>query len=107
MNKQAQKTATFLRYCVGLDVSKDTLQVCLSVIDVNGKVTIKGTTKINNKISAFDGFLTWVNKHCQVKELPMRYVMESTGVYHERSAAAADCLVFIPERFRCECDFTQ
>lgn len=86
MNKQAQKTATFLRYCVGIDVSKDTLQVCLSVIDINGKVTIKGTTKINNKISAFDSFLTWINKHCQVKDLPVRYVMESTGVYHEQIA---------------------
>lgn len=86
MHKQAQKTASFLRYCVGIDVSKDTLQVCLSVIDSEGKVTIKGTTKINNKISAFDSFLTWVNKHCQVKDLPVRYVMESTGVYHEQMA---------------------
>lgn len=86
MNKQTQKTATFLRYCIGFDVSKDSLQACLTVIDINGKVTIKGTTKIINKISAFDSFLTWVNKHCQVKELPVRYVMESTGVYHEQMA---------------------
>lgn len=86
MNKQAQKAATFLRYGVGIDVSKDTLQVCLSVIDTSGKVTIKGTSKIINKNSAFDKFLTWVNKHCQVKDLPVRYVMESTGVYHEQIA---------------------
>jgi len=86
MNKQEQKTVTFLRYCIGIDVSKDTLQVCLSVIDMNGKVTIKGSRKIINKISAFDSFLTWVNKHCQGKDLPVRYVMESTGVYHETIA---------------------
>jgi len=33
-------------------VSKDTLQVCLSVIDTDGKVTVKGSSKVNNKVTA-------------------------------------------------------
>lgn len=68
------------------DVSKDTLQVCLSVIDTNGKVTVKGSSKVNNKVAAFDSFLTWVAKHCKEEPIPIRYTMESTGVYHEQIA---------------------
>ena len=86
MNKQDQSPATLLRYCVGIDVSKDSLQVCVSVIDTNGKVTIKGSGKINNKTTAFDSFLTWVDKHCKDKNLAIRFVIESTGVYHEQLA---------------------
>jgi transposase len=86
MNKQTQNLATSLRYCVGIDVSKDTLQVCVSVIDTNGNITIKGSSKVANKTTAFDSFLTWVGKHCKDKSLPIRYVMESTGVYHEQLA---------------------
>ncbi|MBE9211100.1 IS110 family transposase [Nostoc sp. LEGE 06077] len=86
MNKQDQNSATLLRYCVGIDVSKDNLQVCVSLIDTNGKVTIKGSGKINNKTTAFESFLTWVDKHCKDKSLPVRFVMESTGVYHEQLA---------------------
>ena len=40
-------SAILLRYCVGFDISKDSVQVCLSVIDTTGKVTIKGTTNFN------------------------------------------------------------
>jgi transposase len=86
MNKQTQNSATLLRYCVGIDVSKDSLQVCISVIDTNGKITIKGSGKVVNKTTVFDSFLTWVDKHCKDKSLPIRYVMESTGVYHEQLA---------------------
>ena len=86
MNKQTQNLATSLRYCVGIDVSKDTLQVCVSVIDTNGNITIKGSSKVVNKTTVFDSFLTWVDKHCKDKNIPVRFVMESTGVYHEQLA---------------------
>ncbi|NBB23493.1 IS110 family transposase [Runella sp. CRIBMP] len=83
---QASNSAILLRYCVGIDVSKDTLQICLSVIDTHGKVTIKGSSKVNNKVTAFESLLTWVEKHCKEQRIPIRYVMESTGVYHEQIA---------------------
>lgn len=38
MTKQNQNSTALLRYCVGIDVSKDTFQVCVSVIDINGKI---------------------------------------------------------------------
>jgi len=76
---------SFLRYCVGLDVSKDTLQVCLSVIDLTGRVSVKATTKVDNKPTGFTQLLGWVGRHRKL-DLPLTYVMESTGVYHEAVA---------------------
>lgn len=75
-----------LRYCVGLDISKDSLQVCLSVIDIEGRVVVKGSTKVANNLAAFVQLEHWVSKHRKVASLPLRYVMESTGVYHEAVA---------------------
>jgi transposase len=76
---------SFLRYCVGLDISKDTLQVCLSVIDSTGRVTVKATTKVVNKPAGFSVLLNWITRHRKL-ELPLTYLMESTGVYHEAVA---------------------
>lgn len=79
MSQKTTQPTTLLRYCLGIDVSKDTLQVCLSVIDSTGKVTVKGSSKVSNKATAFAGLLTWVSKHCQDKTVPVRYLMESTA----------------------------
>lgn len=76
---------TFLRYCVGLDISKDTLQVCLSVIDASGRVTVKATTKVVNKPTGFTALRNWAVRHRKL-DLPLTYLMESTGVYHEAVA---------------------
>lgn len=91
--RQATKSFTLipflmqlLRYCVGLDISKDSLQVCLSVIDIEGRVVVKGSTKVVNKPTAFAQLEQWVEKHRKANQLPLRYVMESTGVYHEAIA---------------------
>lgn len=70
---------------MGLDISKDTLQVCLSVIDSTGRVTVKATTKFVNKPAGFSALLHWVTRHRKV-DLPLTYLMESTGVYHEAVA---------------------
>lgn len=76
---------SLLRYCVGLDISKDHLQICLSVIDTMGRVTVKGTTKLVNKPTGFTSLMAWVTRHCKL-DLPLTYLMESTGVYHEAVA---------------------
>jgi transposase len=76
---------TLLRYCVGLVVSKVHLQVCLSVVDQAGRVSIKATTKVANGPAGFQALLAWVGRHRKL-ELSLGYVMESTGVYHEALA---------------------
>lgn len=76
---------TFLRYCVGLDISKDSLQACLSVIESTGRVTVKATTKVANMPKGFTTLIDWVTRHRKL-DLPLTYLMESTGVYHEAVA---------------------
>lgn len=71
-----------LRYCVGLDVSKDILQVCLSAIDPTGRVTVKATTNVANTPAGFRSLSRWTAGH-RKQDLPLTYLMESTGVYHE------------------------
>lgn len=76
---------TFLRYCAGLDISKDSLQLCLSVIESTGRVTVKATTKVANTPKGFTILVDWVTRHRKL-DLPLTYLMESTGVYHEAIA---------------------
>lgn len=76
---------SLLRYCAGLDVSKDTLQVCLSAIDPTGRVTVKATTKVANTPTGFRSLSSWAAGH-RKQDLPLTYLMESTGVYHEAVA---------------------
>ena len=76
---------TLLRYCAGLDVGKDSLHVCLSVIDSEGRVVVKASTKVANKPTGFEVLFKWIEKHYK-QDLPIRYVMEATGVYHEQIA---------------------
>lgn len=78
--------ATLLKYAVGIDVAKDKLDVCLSVIDTEQKVTIKATRKFTNNSAGFEELVIWVDKHRADKTLRIVYGMEATGVYYENLA---------------------
>jgi transposase len=39
-----------------------------------------------NRVPAFEVLEAWCAKHCKDESLPVRYLMESTGVYHEQIA---------------------
>lgn len=71
-----------VKYSVGLDVGQKEFHVCVSVIDTAQKVTIKGSRKFDNNPSGFVGLSKWVVGHCK-ECLPIKYLMEATGVYHE------------------------
>ena len=83
---------SFLPYCVGLDISKDTLQVCLSVIDQTGRVSIKATTKVVNKPAGFSALVNWVTRHRKL-DLPLTYLMESTAAADRRGLPRSGGLV--------------
>ncbi|WP_240543869.1 hypothetical protein [Spirosoma foliorum] len=46
---------------------------------------MKATTKVANKPAGFSALMNWVARHRKL-ELPLTYLMESTGVYHEAVA---------------------
>lgn len=67
---------------LGIDVSKNTLDLCLLRDGVKGRVK---TRKLKNDLSATSAVITWLNKqHC--KPVEVHIIMEATGVYHESLA---------------------
>lgn len=65
---------------VGIDVSKDTLEVIFKS-QTEKSVTIKGGHKFDNTYQGFEQLLAWCNKREASNNVI--YVMEATGVYHE------------------------
>lgn len=65
---------------VGIDVSKDSLEVKFKEGTAKG-VKIKGSSKFDNTSGGHVDLLQWCNKREKVENVV--YVMEATGVYHE------------------------
>lgn len=74
-----------LKYTVGVDVSMKEIVCCLSVINELQDVKVKATHKFLNTKTGFVKLLSWVQQHTP-EQLPINYVMEATGVYHEQIA---------------------
>jgi transposase len=86
-----------VKYSIGIDMAKETFNVCISVIDQRQKVTIKGTSSFKNTVSGFKDFYEWSCKHAK-ENLPIFYLMEATGIYHENLAwflYCKDCSVSV------------
>jgi len=65
---------------VGIDVSKDSLEVKFKEKSTKG-IKIKGSSKFENTSTGFINLLEWCNKREKVENVV--YVLEATGVYHE------------------------
>lgn len=75
-----------LKYSVGIDVSKDDFKACLSVLNENIQVKIKASSTFSNTEKGIKLFMDWVKKHHKEADLPVYFLMETTGVYHENLA---------------------
>jgi transposase len=73
----------FLKYAVGIDVSKDSFHVCLSVIDTLQKVTIKASRSFSNQSKGFQELAHWVKNHRKEEDIPLVYLMEATGTHSQ------------------------
>jgi transposase len=74
-----------LKYSVGIDVSKKDFHCCLSIIDTEQSVKVKASHRFPNSSTGFKLFIEWI-KRVSKEELPVFFVMEATGVYHEQLA---------------------
>jgi transposase len=75
----------YLKYGIGIDMSKEKFNVCLSLIDQVQKVTVKSSSSFTNNNKGFTAFLAWVFKHTKLA-LPQVFLAEATGIYHENLA---------------------
>ena len=70
---------------VGIDVSKDTLDVVFSTMDIQQHVKIKASRKFANTSLGFKQLQKWIESK-RIGDVELRILMEATGIYYEQLA---------------------
>lgn len=73
----------WMKYGVGIDVSKDQLHACLSGMQADQRITVIAQRKFNNTLVGFEQLGQWIGKHRKQAAVELQAVLEVTGVYHE------------------------
>lgn len=76
---------TVIRQAIGIDCSKDKLDCCYGRLLDDFSQQLQVPVQFPNTGEGFKKLLTWANKN-QRTELPLVFVVEATGVYHEQMA---------------------
>lgn len=76
---------TTLKQTAGIDCGMQELVVSFGMLLSNGNFIYKLTKSFVNSIKGFKQLLQWIDE-ISSKETPVLYVMEATGVYHEKLA---------------------
>src|SRR6478609_7668263 len=77
---------SILKYSVGIDVSKSDFKANVSSIDTEQSVKVKASRTFVNSASGHAEFAQWVTKNSKDCDVPVHFLMEATGVYHEQLA---------------------
>jgi transposase len=77
--------ANIVKQAAGIDVAQDELVVSLGRMAHDTGIDIFAFKAFPNNTKGFNNLVAWVNK-LAVKGIKIRYVMEATGVYHEKLA---------------------
>ena len=75
-----------IKYSLGIDFSMKFFHVCLSVIDLEQRIKVKGSRKFGNNQQGFEELYDWLIKHYKDQSVPLHIIMEATGVYYEQCA---------------------
>ena len=70
---------------VGVDVSKDSLDAVFSTMDMQQQVKVKASRRFSNTPTGFRQLQKWVESK-QAEQVPLRVLMEATGIYYEQLA---------------------
>lgn len=73
-----------VKQCIGIDVSKDSLDCCIGSVDLSQNQTFSKSKKFSNTEEGFRELLKWITTEDEVGEV--LFVMEATGVYYENLA---------------------
>lgn len=74
-----------VKQVLGIDVAQNELVVCLGRMHDDLHLELYSHKKFANNIKGFKALLLWI-KRLTLAEIPVCYVMEATGVYHESLA---------------------
>jgi transposase len=80
------KMKKIVRQVLGIDVAQKELVVCLGrMYDGDWAIELYAHRTFPNTENGFASMVSWVKK-LTMENIPVRYVMEATGAYHERLA---------------------
>jgi transposase len=74
-----------IKQVLGIDVAQKELVVCLGRMNVDWTLDLYAHKTVANTAKGFGVLLQWIKKITE-SDIPVRYVMEATGVYHESLA---------------------
>ncbi|MEM6262625.1 MAG: IS110 family transposase [Bacteroidota bacterium] len=77
---------SFIRYGIGVDLSKDHFDACIKALTVEENEAIIATRKFANTLKGCQDFHTWVQAKQLDQALVCRVLLEVTGIYHETLA---------------------
>lgn len=78
-----KKEKKILKQVVGIDCSKNQLDVCLGELTEQLEAVHKATASFPNNSKGFKKLLAWSRKLSD-PSVPIHFVVEATGVYHEK-----------------------
>jgi transposase len=84
-NLKSSTMEKIIKQCVGIDCSKDRLDVCFGQLTADLDVVYKATASFSNNGKGFKKLLAWSNKLAK-PSTAVNFVVEATGVYHEHLA---------------------
>ena len=73
----------WMKYGVGLDMGKDQIHACVGGWNVEEGFKVIAQRRFTNTPKGWSDLTLWVDKQVKDKQIPLRIVMEVTGVYHE------------------------
>lgn len=73
-----------IRQSIGIDVSKDLLDVVLSALNEDFQVRVLCSAQFDNSSKGITKLIKWVNKQ-RMDHLCLQVVLEATGIYHEEA----------------------
>ena len=79
-----EKSKDFLSISVGLDISKSSFESCITGLLGSLEREVISSRGFSNDSAGFASFLSWFTNCVSSYDLSVTYVMEATGVYHER-----------------------
>lgn len=84
-NKTRFGAQSMEKQCVGVDIASKSFRVALARKGADDRVTCTASKKFDNTKSGFNQLVRWTASELD-KDVPVVYLMEATGVYHEELA---------------------
>jgi transposase len=75
-------TQKLMKQVVGVDVAQKELVVCLGRLWDDLRSELYASKTVPNDMAGFKALMQWVSKNTD-NSIPVSFVLEATGVYHE------------------------